>query len=349
MTAKDIGPLTWNSAITDGQGRPTPEFQRRWNTQRTNNALIGSVSFGSGPPSGMPSDGALYVDTSVTPMVLYIGDSGSYHVLGVQAFTDLSDVPHSYTGLGHELVRVNAGATGLEFFVPTANPTAVAGDIAVNGSALTFMRSDGAPAVQKGLSTQFGIVKVDGTTITSSGGIISSVSSSSGGGAVAQFDLGTSSQSSSAFAYKGITFLPEDNITVSAIGMGLVNNSISNYGGVICQISSSTSTTPTIVTVNQTNHITFASFSTIQWCWLPFASPITMVAGTPYAIMVGYTSGAGTAVLPIAQGLSRTIIPALPGNAIFPARLASTNPTIGAALDTNSGAIPSTGVAIRWT
>lgn len=53
-----------------------------------------------------------------------------------------------------------------------ANPTAVAKDTAVNGSATTYMRSDAAPAVQKGTAAQFGIVQVDGTTITSTGGVI---------------------------------------------------------------------------------------------------------------------------------------------------------------------------------
>lgn len=56
----------------------------------------------------------------------------------------------------------------------SANPTATASDVAVNGSATTFMRSDGAPAVQKASASQFGLVKVDGTTITATGGVISS-------------------------------------------------------------------------------------------------------------------------------------------------------------------------------
>jgi hypothetical protein len=59
-----------------------------------------------------------------------------------------------------------AGSTG-------ANPTATAGPTAVNGVATTFMRSDGAPAVQQGSSSQKGIVQVDGTTITASSGVIS--------------------------------------------------------------------------------------------------------------------------------------------------------------------------------
>jgi hypothetical protein len=61
-----------------------------------------------------------------------------------------------------------------------ANPTATASDTAVNGSATTFMRSDAAPAVQKASSSQFGIVKVDGTSITATGGVISAVTGGSG-------------------------------------------------------------------------------------------------------------------------------------------------------------------------
>ena len=65
------------------------------------------------------------------------------------------------------------GATG-------ANPTATASDVAVNGSAATFMRSDGAPAIQKASSSQFGLVKVDGTTITAAAGVITAVTSAGG-------------------------------------------------------------------------------------------------------------------------------------------------------------------------
>jgi len=54
-----------------------------------------------------------------------------------------------------------------------ANPTATAGPTAVNGVATTYMRSDGAPAVQQGSSSIKGIVQVDGTTITASSGVIS--------------------------------------------------------------------------------------------------------------------------------------------------------------------------------
>src|SRR4051812_26434428 len=45
--------------------------------------------------------------------------------------------------------------------VAGANPTATAGPAAVNGSASTFLRSDGAPAIQLGTAAQKGIVQVD--------------------------------------------------------------------------------------------------------------------------------------------------------------------------------------------
>lgn len=50
-----------------------------------------------------------------------------------------------------------------------ANPTATASDISVAGVAATFMRSDAAPAVQKGTNAQFGVVRGDGTTVDCNG------------------------------------------------------------------------------------------------------------------------------------------------------------------------------------
>lgn len=57
----------------------------------------------------------------------------------------------------------------------SANPTATAGPIAVNGTSSKFMRADAAPAVQLGTNAQKGIVQVDGTTITASSGVITAV------------------------------------------------------------------------------------------------------------------------------------------------------------------------------
>jgi hypothetical protein len=59
------------------------------------------------------------------------------------------------------------------------DPTAIAKDTAVIGVADTFMRSDSAPAIQKATDSQFGLVQVDGTTITETGGVISAAAGGS--------------------------------------------------------------------------------------------------------------------------------------------------------------------------
>lgn len=61
-----------------------------------------------------------------------------------------------------------------------ANPSATASDTAVNGGAGTAMRSDAAPAVQKGTNAQFGLVKGDGSTITCVAGLCSSLTGGAG-------------------------------------------------------------------------------------------------------------------------------------------------------------------------
>lgn len=115
MAAKDLGPLDWRTPIVDGAGHPSPEFQRRWNQQRTNNGLIGFVATGSGAPSSVPQDGQEYVDIGATPWVLYVGDNGAWSTVGPLAFTDLADAPHAYTSAGDKLVKVTTAADGLEF------------------------------------------------------------------------------------------------------------------------------------------------------------------------------------------------------------------------------------------
>ena len=112
----DTGPLDWRIAITDGNGRPTNEFMRRWNTQRNNNGLITPVTVGNGVPSGtVPGDGSEYIDISTTPPTLYVASAGSWLKVGVYNFLDLGDAPHSYTGDANTLVQVNPTATGLRF------------------------------------------------------------------------------------------------------------------------------------------------------------------------------------------------------------------------------------------
>ena len=110
-----------------------------------------------------------------------------------------------------------------------ANPTATAGPAAINGVAGTFMRSDGAPAIQLGTNAQKGIVQVDGTTIIAAAGVISAVvpvganPTATAGPAAINGVAGTFMRSDAApaiqlgsAAQKGIVQV--DNVTITAVG-----------------------------------------------------------------------------------------------------------------------------------
>lgn len=114
-TTTDIGPLDWRIAITDRGGRPTPEFQRRWNSQRNNNSGIGFTT-GHGAPVDAPTkDGLTYIDIDTTPATEYISSGGQWLQVAAMTFLQLEDTPSAYTSKAGETVRVNSGEDALEF------------------------------------------------------------------------------------------------------------------------------------------------------------------------------------------------------------------------------------------
>jgi hypothetical protein len=81
------------------------------------------------------------------------------------------------------ILNLNSVAFAQENYAPPAigaNPTATAGSTVINGSSLNFMRSDAAPAIQKGSSSVFGLMECDNTTVTCTGGVLTALGSSSG-------------------------------------------------------------------------------------------------------------------------------------------------------------------------
>jgi hypothetical protein len=74
---------------------------------------------------------------------------------------------------GGNFQGITTAGSGCAATVNSANPSATAGPSAINGSAATYMRSDAAPAIQKGSAAQFGIVECDNVTITCPGGVLS--------------------------------------------------------------------------------------------------------------------------------------------------------------------------------
>lgn len=119
-------------------------------------ALLAGASSGTGAPLGgtAPTMSSPIINTAATFGFI----TGSTQCLHVNTSGVLS-------GTGSDC---GAGGGGTP-----ANPTATASDVAVNGVASTYMRSDAAPAVQKTSASQFGVVKLDGTTLNQAGGVAS--------------------------------------------------------------------------------------------------------------------------------------------------------------------------------
>lgn len=109
---KDTGPLTWNVPITDvNTGRPTPEFQRKWQQIRANSSLIATIAFGSGAPTGTPADGAEYIDISATPYILYVGKAGAWHQVGAAGgISQLTGDVIAGPGVGSQVATITANA-----------------------------------------------------------------------------------------------------------------------------------------------------------------------------------------------------------------------------------------------
>jgi hypothetical protein len=187
------------------------------------------------------------------------------------------------------------GATG-------ANPTATASDTVVNGSATTYMRSDAAPAVQKASSSIFGLVKVDGTTITATGGVISS---SGGGGSTNTFDRPIAqalwAASTGLFATKANLISPTETFTIDAVYAGMASGTAGRVLTVtISQVT--TASNPVVTAIIGTATATIAGSAAITQK-VTFASPVTVTAGNSYMIAVSWTNAAtGTTALAI-QGV----------------------------------------------
>jgi hypothetical protein len=162
-------------------------------------------------------------------------------------------------------ITISAGVISSAGGASGANPTGTAGPTAVNGSATTFLRSDGAPAVQKASSAQFGISECDNSTITCSGGVFTATTG--GGGSVTSVGTGA-----------GLTGGP---IT----GSGTISTTYA--------INAQTGTSYTFLTTDAATLVTFSNASSVA-ATLPVATTTGFGAGYSFDVE---NKGAGTVTI----------------------------------------------------
>ena len=104
---------------------------------------------------------------TITPTTSTIGGAASYALAGGTAAAP------KCIGIIANAGNYTLDQTGVGGSTSFANPTATGSDTAVNGSASTAMRSDAAPATQKGSNAQFGLAEGDNITTSMSAGVVS--------------------------------------------------------------------------------------------------------------------------------------------------------------------------------
>lgn len=126
----------------------------------------GSAGFLTGWATEVCNQGA--GTQTITPATSTIGGAATY-VLAAGTAAAPKCIGVVSDGVNYQLDMTGPGGTGTSF----ANPTGTASDTAVNGVSNNAMRSDAAPAIQKGTNAQFGVVEGDGKSVLIASGVAS--------------------------------------------------------------------------------------------------------------------------------------------------------------------------------
>lgn len=130
--------------------------------------------------TGSPSGNGFYLDSANTPAISSNSlkpQSWNGTATTLFGFITAASLDTAGTVAG-SICATSAGLfeykVGVNCFVAGsgANPTAIASNIAVNGVATSFMRSDAAPAIQLASNAQFGLAECDNVTTVCPSGIV---------------------------------------------------------------------------------------------------------------------------------------------------------------------------------
>jgi hypothetical protein len=124
-----VDPLHWDTPIVDGNGRPTLEFQRKFNAQRVTNdtdatTIAAAQATADAALAGLAAKVDIAGDTMTGFLTLHADPTSDLHAATKQyvddtaaagTFLGLTDTPAAYTGQTLKVVRVNAAEDALEF------------------------------------------------------------------------------------------------------------------------------------------------------------------------------------------------------------------------------------------
>lgn len=155
--------------------------------------------------------------------------------------------------------------------------------------------------------------------------------------------------STSAYCFKGNILVPSVDLKIYAVRSIFIPLSSAVYQAIIAPLNG-TGATPSISgTPNASDTETMPTFPASQpgnvRC--KFSSPVTLTAGTAYAILMGRIDSTTTYVMPMSSGAG-TVLPWIKGQWTYQARIASLAPANGNSIDTNSSAAPNFNLGLEW-
>lgn len=316
MSSNPVNPLQWNVPIVDSRGAPTAEFMQKWNRQQADvNTTIPAAADPTATASDVVKKGtaSTYMRSDAAPAVqkgsdtlfgiFKVDNSTVFATAGVlSAVSPTPPIPgidkiidRNVISMYRDGVAVGTGGGGGVTF---ANPTATASDAAVNGVATTAMRSDAAPAVQKATTGQFGVVKPDGTTITVAGGVISTSVKS----AITSFNVSTV-YATGAFATRGVIINCVQSFTLTDLWACIGGTAAAQYEAQVYAVDATQKVTA-VLGVSATFSFPDGNAACPVF---HFSTPLSLVAGTTYALVIVRVDGTGTTTNQIADPNSATI------------------------------------------